>query len=240
MSDNQLSLIQLYETAAHLGSRKSKINPKLTKGNNNKTIYTYKNGLAIIDLSQTKSAIESLEKLFEKIGTKKKQVLLVGTAKNLQGLVVDFSSKFSGQQMPHVTVRWAGGTLTNWPTIKSTLNSIENLDKILNDEKFLKKLSRNEILRLKEKLTKLQKLFGGLRSLKNNYPGAVLVLGNNPVAITEANKLQIPSLLINNGTSKSSPSDIVVCNHKSRNTVEIILERLVNAYNSGYKEGQKI
>jgi small subunit ribosomal protein S2 len=234
-NNKQLSLIDLFKVGAHRGNSKSKLNPRLKK-----YIYGVENGLCLIDLVETKNSIDTVEAFMKKLGQRKKQVLLVGTSKHLQEAVSEFAKDFAGGEMPYINNRWLGGTLTNWATIRKTLKTLEKLENIVSNKSFFDKLSRNEQLNMQREVKKLSKFFGGLKTLKNNRPGAVLVLdsNSNAVAIKEADVVKVPVVALSNVNTKILPKSIdnvIVTNTNSTNTVDLILKRLINSYNEGFE-----
>jgi small subunit ribosomal protein S2 len=238
MSNNgQLSLMSLFETGAHRGNSKSKINSKLKD-----KVYGIDNGLCIINLVETKKSIERAEELMTKLGQRRKQVLVIGTSRHLNSLTKEYAERFTGDGMPYVDHRWLGGTLTNWNTIRKTLKNLDKLENILTNKGFFDKLARNEQLQIQKEVVKLRKFFGGLVGLKNNRPGALLVLDakENAVAIQEADNIGIPVICLTNINAKYLPKSLnytIVCNINSINTVRFITDRLVNSYNQSLASG---
>jgi small subunit ribosomal protein S2 len=238
MSNNgQLSLMSLFETGAHRGNSKSKINSKLKD-----KVYGIDNGLCIINLVETKKSIERSEELMTRLGQRRKQILVIGTSRHLNDLTKEYAQKFSGNGMPYVDHRWLGGTLTNWNTIRKTLKNLDKLENILSNKGFFDKLARNEQLQIQKEVAKLRKFFGGLVGLKNNRPGALLVLDakENAVAIQEADNIGIPVICLTNINAKYLPKNLdytIVSNINSINAVRFIVDRLVNSYNQGINLG---
>lgn len=229
---SQISLMSLFEKGAQRGNSRSNLNPKLKS-----KIYGYDKGLCIIDLVQTINSLEKVTDFVKKLGQRKKQILVVGTSQYLQNTTADFAAKL-GNSTPFVNNRWLGGTLTNWATIRKTLKTLEKLENIENNKEFFNKLARNEQLNIQDKKEKVGKFFGGLKTLKNNRPGAILVIDSpqNPVAIQEAEVMGIPVIAFTNTTVKVLPKNLdyaVVCNIYSRNLMALVLDELVNSYGEG-------
>jgi len=239
-TQTQLSLMSLFEVGAHRGNRKSRSNPQLKP-----YMYGVNNGICLIDLAKTKASIERTEEFMYQLGQKKRQILVVGTSKHVAELTPEYAGKFQNGGMPYVNNRWLGGLLTNWSTIKQTLKRKAKLEKIKADEKFFNELARNEQLRIDRELEKLDATFGGLTNLKSNRPGAVLVLDalHDPVAISEAETMKSPTITLTNTSSQVLPKNLkytTVCNTNSINTVRLILDRLVVAYNKGLTDGAPV
>jgi small subunit ribosomal protein S2 len=232
----QISLMGLFEVGAHRGNSRSKTNPKIRS-----RIHSFKQGLSVINLVDTITCIQNSCSLLEKIGSKKGQVLLVGTSNHIAHLVPKYASLFKSETMPFVKNRWLGGTLTNWSTIKKTLKTLVKLENIEADEAFFSKLAKNEQLRISRQRNKIARFFDGLKSLKSNKPGAIIVLDGdeNSIAIEEANSANVPVISLSNTKVKSLPKDIstaIICNTNSISAVEKILQVLVDAYNQGLEK----
>lgn len=231
----QLSLMSLYQAGAQRGNKKSRLNPQL-KG----YIYSINNGICMIDLSQTITSLEHVNQFLEKIGQKRKQVLVVGTSQHLQQKVKAYAAQFGDGLTPYVDVRWLGGTVSNWQTIKKTLKRLEKLENIINNEEFFKKLSKNEQLQILKESKKVTKFFGGLKNLKTNRPGAIIILdaSKNANAIKEIEGVGIPIIAITNTNIITLPQDldkVIVSNTNSINAMDMLIEELSQSYNLGLK-----
>lgn len=236
MQVDQISLMNLFTLGTHRGNKKSALNPRLKK-----RIYGINNGLSIINLVETKKSLESSTELLSHLGQKKSQVLIVGTSVHLQTLPTKMAELLAGGQATYVNHRWLGGTLTNWATIRKTLKTLEKTQNMVKDSAFFDSLSRNEQLSLVRKEEKLTKFFGGLVNLKNNHPGAVIVLDakENAVAIKEAEVMKIPVIALTNTNVQTLPKNLgctIVCNTSSLNSVNFIIDVLVEAYNQGFSK----
>jgi small subunit ribosomal protein S2 len=234
MNTNQISLMSLFQVGAHRGNRKSKLNPRLrTK------VHGFAKGLCQIDLAKTNTSVDLAADILKKLGSKKRQVLVVGTSKHISPLVEDFSKKFT-LPMPYVNNRWLGGTLTNWSTIRKTLKDKEKKEKIKANADFFSKLARNEQLGIDRELIKLRSIFDGLVPMKTNRPGAIIVLDadENKVSIQEAQVLGVPVIALTNTSTVFLPNnlDSTICiNTNSTKAVDLVLAHLVESYNSGFE-----
>jgi small subunit ribosomal protein S2 len=234
MNTNQISLMSLFQVGAHRGNRKSRLNPRLRS-----KIHAYAKGLCLIDLTQTNQSIDISTDILKKLGSKKRQILIVGTSKHISPLVEEFSKKFT-LPMPYVNNRWLGGTLTNWSTIRKTLKDKERKEKMVANQDFFSKLARNEQLGIERQLQKLRSIFDGLVSMKTNRPGAIIVLDadENKVSIKEAQNLGVPVIALTNTSTVFLPNnlDSTICiNTNSTKAVELVLAHLAEAYNSGFE-----
>ncbi|MGL4759743.1 MAG: 30S ribosomal protein S2 [Patescibacteria group bacterium] len=239
MNTNQIPLMNLFQAGAHRGNRKSKLNPRLRS-----KVYGFSKGLCLIDLSQTSNSIDYSIDLVKKLGSKKRQVLLVGTSKHISPLVQEIASSFT-LPMPYVNNRWLGGTLTNWSTIRKTLKDKEKKEKIVTNTEFFSKLARNEQLSINRQLDKLRAIFDGLVPMKSNRPGAVIVLDadENKVAIKEAQKLGVPVIALTNTSTVFLPDHLqsTICiNTNSTKAVELVLNTLATSYNEGLESASQV
>lgn len=229
--------MSLFEVGAHRGNKKSKLNPRLKS-----KVYGFDKSLCLIDLVEAKASMERAAELIYKLGQKRKQILIVGTSRHIKDYVVEFASTFQNGAMPYVDNRWLGGTLTNWSTVKKTLKTLEKLDNIESNKEFFQKLARNEQLNITRKKAKISKLFKGLVNLKNNKPGAILVLdaNQNDMAIKEADNMNIPVITLTNTNTLALPKNLnytIVTNINSINAIKLITEHLGASYNLGLEAG---
>jgi small subunit ribosomal protein S2 len=228
----QISLMDLFKLGAHRGNRKARLNSRLKHH-----VYGQKDGLSLVDLTKLQLTLSSVEELLEKLGAARKQILFVGTATHLKSLTKETASKTSSG-MPYIENRWLGGTLTNWGTVRKTLKTLEKNEKIMGNEKFFNELARNERLGITRETDKLLKIFGGLKEMKTNRPGALIILDaqNNGTAIKEADVMGVPVIALLNTATTELPQSLnytLVCNNNSKAFVELIADRLADAYNRG-------
>jgi small subunit ribosomal protein S2 len=230
---SQVSLMSLFTVGAHRGNKKSKLNPRLKS-----RVFGYDKGLCLINLVETKSSLEKACELMTSLGKKRKQILVVGTSKHLQEATREFAKAFNIGVMPYVDTRWPGGTLTNYTTIKKTLKSIEKLKSMMENKEFFEKLPKNQQLEINKELVKKEKIFSGLVQLKNNKPGAVVILdsGENTIAIKEAQMMNVPVIALTNTSTVTLPENLdytVLCNINSIKTIHLFIQELVGSYNAG-------
>lgn len=233
----KISLMDLYNVGAHRGNHKSRVNPSLKK-----YIHQFDtSSLAIIDLVKTIDKLDNLSNFFKKLGLRKKQIFIVGTSKYLKEYTGSLATSFGPNPTPYVNSRWLGGCITNWPTIKKTLKTLEKLESILNNAEFFGKLSRNEQLQVSREYQKKDVLFGGLKSLKTNKPGAIIVLDGqkNYTAILEAQTIGVPVIVFGNTNTKVLPKNLenlVVFNNTSLEAVQFVTNALSDAYSEGWSQ----
>ena len=157
-------------------------------------IFGIKNKIHIIDLRITLPLIDvALSKLYE-IVSKSGKVLIVGTKKQCSKIVKEVSLE---TQQFFVNKRWLGGTLTNWKTISNSINKLDNLEIIINENNSNNSLSKKELLNLSRERDKLISNIGGIRTLAGK-PDILIVFDvvKDKLAVLEANKLSIPVIAI--------------------------------------------
>jgi len=191
----------LLETGVHFGHRTNKWNPKMDE-----FIFTSRNGIHIIDLQQT---LVNLNEYFDMVrdliadgGT----VLFVGTKRQAAETIQREAERCG---MSYVNTRWLGGTMTNWTTIRSRIDTLKKLTKMREEEDY-GGLTKKEILMQERELEKLELRLGGLRDMKR-LPDLLIVVDptREDTAVMEANKLNIPVLALADTDSDPDRKSVV-------------------------------
>ena len=157
---------QLLEAGAHFGHRTRRWNPKMQP-----YIFTERKGIHIIDLQKTLRSIDDAYEFLKNSVMEKKRVLFVGTKKQAQQIVAD-EARRCGEFF--VNNRWLGGLLTNFKTIKSRIDKLEQLTEYVESEEF-SKLPKKEQATIRRNLEKLEKNLGGLRGMKK-IPDVIFII----------------------------------------------------------------
>jgi small subunit ribosomal protein S2 len=175
---------QLLEAGVHFGHQTKRWNPKMKK-----FIFGSRSGIYIIDLEKTEECINKARDFLLDITSKGEYVLFVGTKKQAQEVMLE-EAKRSG--MYYVADRWPGGLLTNFSTIKKSINRLKEIERMREDGTFAK-LTKKEVARLEKELAKLNKNFSGI-VLMERMPKAVFVIDTSKeeTAVKEARRLGIP------------------------------------------------
>jgi small subunit ribosomal protein S2 len=178
---------QLLEAGVHFGHQTHRWNPKMRN-----YIYGSRNGIHIIDLSQTVPLLHQALVAVAETVAKGGRVLFVGTKRSASELVAD-SAKRSAQY--YVNSRWLGGTLTNWKTISHSIKTLRTTDDVLGKEQ--SGLTKREMLELTRTKEKLDKSLGGIKDM-GGVPDLLFVIDTNKeqIAIKEANRLGIPVIAV--------------------------------------------
>jgi small subunit ribosomal protein S2 len=187
MSD--ISMKQLLEAGVHFGHQTSRWNPKMKP-----YIFGARNGIHIIDLQQTVAMFKDLEGVVRNIAASGGHVLFVGTKKQAQEAVREEAERCG---MFHVQNRWLGGTLTNFSTIRQSIERLRKLEEMENDPKIVDALTKKEMLGLKREKEKLEQSLGGIKSMRK-LPDAIFVVDpkQEEIAVKEARKLGIPVVAV--------------------------------------------
>jgi len=175
---------ELLEAGVHFGHKTSRWNPKMKK-----FIFGERSGIYIIDLEKTEECLNKARDFLLDITSKGEVVLFVGTKRQAQEVVQQEAIR-SG--MYYVTERWPGGMLTNYATIKKSINRLKEIEKMKEDGTF-EKLTKKEVAHLEKELTKLKKNFSGIVQMER-MPKAIFIVDTKKeeTAVNEANRLSIP------------------------------------------------
>jgi len=175
---------QLLEAGVHFGHQTKRWNPKMKK-----FIFGSRSGIYIIDLEKTEECINAARDFLTEITSKGEFVLFVGTKKQAQDVIKQEAIR-SG--MYYVTDRWPGGMLTNFATIKKSINRLKEIEKMRVDGTF-EKLTKKEVARLEKELAKLNKNFSGIVPMERMPKAAFIVdTKKEETAVAEARRLGIP------------------------------------------------
>ena len=175
---------ELLEAGVHFGHQTKRWNPKMKK-----YIFGSRNGIYIIDLQKTLKKFREASQFMTEIAQKGGQVLFVGTKRQAQESIENESNRCN---MFFVNTRWLGGTLTNFKTIRKSVDTLHKLEAMATDGSY-DKLTKKEILSIEKSKEKLLKVLSGIKSM-TKLPDAVFIVDPNreKIAVAEANKLGIP------------------------------------------------
>ena len=179
----EFTMRQLLEAGVHYGHQTARWNPKMGE-----YIYGDRNGIHILDLTQTVPLLDTALKLVRDTVAKGGRILFVGTKRQAQKSVAEAAEKCAQYYMNH---RWLGGTLTNWKTISQSIQRLKQIDEIMAHG--AEGLTKKERLIIEREQGKLQASLGGIREM-GGTPDLLFVIdvGKESLAILEAQKLGIP------------------------------------------------
>ena len=220
---------QLLQAGCHFGHLRRKWNPAMAP-----YIFMESNGIHIIDLNKTVAKVDEAAEALKEIAKTGKKILFVATKKQAKDAVAE---KAASINMPYVNERWAGGMLTNFPTIRKAVKKMTNIDKLLNDGTF-SNLSKRELLQISRQRAKLEKNLGSIADL-TRLPSALFVIDvmKEHIAVKEANRLGIPVFGIVDTNSDPKNIDYVIpANDDAKDSVEAILSAVCGAIAEGLEE----
>ncbi len=220
---------ELLDAGVHFGHLARKWNPKMAP-----YIFDQKNGIHIIDLHKTIGKIDEAAEEMKQLAKSGRKILFVATKKQAKDIVKEKAAEVN---MPSITERWAGGMLTNFPTIRKAVKKMTNIDKLMSDGTF-DNLSKRELLQISRQRAKLEKNLGSIADL-NRLPSALFVVDvlKEHIAVAEAKRLGIPVFGIVDTNSNPEDIDFVIpANDDASKSIEIILDAVCSAMAEGLEE----
>ena len=220
---------QLLEAGAHFGHLKRKWNPAMAP-----YIYMERNGIHIIDLNKTVVKVEEAAEALKNLARSGRKILFVGTKKQAQEVIAAHAQEVG---MPYITERWAGGMLTNFPTIRKAVKKMGQIDKMMTDGT-LENVSKREKLQITRQREKLEKNLGSIADM-TRLPSAIFVVDviEEKIAVAEANRLGIPVFGIVDTNSNPNNIDFVIpANDDATKAIDVILGAVCDAIKEGLEE----
>ncbi|MBR3246314.1 30S ribosomal protein S2 [Candidatus Saccharibacteria bacterium] len=219
----------LLEAGAHFGHKTSRWHPKMAP-----YIHSKRQNAHIINLEKTVEGFDkALPKLTDLVKNGKK-VLFVGTKKQMKDVVKEAAESVD---MPYVTVRWVGGTLTNVETVNRQIKKLKDLERRMASGELENRYSKLEVQRFQEEIDLLNERYGGIKDM-TEQPAAVIVIDaiEDKNAIKEANVLGIPVIALTDSNVDPSSIDFVIpMNDDSIKATKLALDYFVEAIKEGKK-----
>ncbi|ABK99652.1 30S ribosomal protein S2 [Pelobacter propionicus] len=199
---SSISMKELLEAGVHFGHQTKRWNPKMKP-----YIFGARNGIYIIDLQKTVRYFKSAYNFVKESVLNGDTVLFVGTKKQAQDSVCEEAQRCG---MHYVNQRWLGGMLTNFTTVKQSIDRLKRIDAMFEDGT-IEAYPKKEALQFEKERVKLQKILGGIKGM-NRLPGLMFVIDpkNEEIAIQEAKKLGIPVVAIVDTNCDPDPIDYVI------------------------------
>jgi small subunit ribosomal protein S2 len=190
---------ELLEAGVHFGHQTRRWNPKMKP-----FIFGARNSIYIIDLQKTLGKLREAMAFVTNVASNGGTVLFVGTKRQAQEAIVEEANRCG---MYYVDQRWLGGTLTNFSTIRRSLNRLRELEETIGSDK-AEKLTKKEVARLEKERAKLEKALSGIKNMER-IPNALFVVDpqKERIAIAEANKLRIPVVAVVDTNCDPEPVD---------------------------------
>jgi len=226
--ENNELVSEMMNLGVFYGQSKSRTNPKMRK-----YILANRSGFSVINLEKTIVKLEATKKLIKEVTAKREKVMVVGTSPAVRGAVKQLGEELD---LPYVTERWLGGTLTNFDTISKRIKHLKKLKEEQKNNAW-DKYTKKEKLDKERELNKLDKLFGGIEDLEKP-PGLLIVADttNNESATREARALDIPVIGLLNTDADPAWVDIgIPANDKNIKSVEFLLDQIKDMIKEGIK-----
>jgi len=223
-----ISMKLLLEAGVHFGHQTNKWNPKMKP-----YIFGARNGIYIIDLQQTVVLFQKAYEFVVSTVANGGKLLFVGTKKQAQESIAEEATRCG---MPYVNQRWLGGMLTNFVTIKKSIDRLNHLDAMFADDS-VRAYTKREVLKLQKERDRLVKLLGGIRSL-NGLPDAVFVVDprREEIAVREARKLEIPIVaMVDTNCDPDEIDWVIPGNDDAIRAIKLFTSRIADAVLEGKK-----
>ena len=220
---------ELLDAGVHFGHLARKWNPKMAP-----YIFIERNGIHIIDLHKSAVKIAQAAQVMKELARSGRKILFVATKKQAKEIV---AQKAQSVNMPSITERWAGGMLTNFPTIRKAVKKMNTIDKMKEDGNF-DKLAKRERLQVDRQREKLEKNLGSIKDM-SRLPSALFVVDvqKEANAVKEANRLNIPVFALVDTCCDPTPIDYVIpANDDATKSIELITDILCKAIQEGLDE----
>ena len=222
----KIDMKELLEAGAHFGHKTSRWHPKMAQ-----YIHSKRQDTHIINLEKTVAGLEEALALTKKIAKDGKKILFVGTKKQLKAIVKEAAESVD---MPYVTERWVGGTLTNVETVNRQIKKVKDLERRMKTGELEARYSKLEVQRFQEEIAVLNTRYGGIKDM-TDQPAAIIVTDacEDKNAIKEAKTLHIPVIAICDTNVDPTDIDIVIpANDDSTKAEKLILDYFVEAIKS--------
>jgi small subunit ribosomal protein S2 len=219
---------KLFEMGAHLGHKKSRLDPKAKKN-----VYTILNGTSIIDLTKTIDQLKKAKNFLSESKKEDKVLLVVGTKKVASPFIKEYCQTHG---IPYMSSKWLPGLLTNFETL---IKNVQKLKTLKNDRDTgaMNALVKHERVQLGKEISRLERLYSGLESLEKRPDIIVLVDAKKEKnALKEALSYRLPVVALIDTNSNPEKIDYpVVANDDSAQVVEYIMTELLSSYSQTAK-----
>jgi small subunit ribosomal protein S2 len=227
-----VTMREMLEAGVHFGHQTNRWNPKMKP-----FIFGARNGIYIIDLQQTVPLFDRAYEFLRDTVARGGKVLFVGTKRQAQEII---EASATGANQFYVNNRWLGGTLTNYRTLKSSIDRLKSIDKMEQDGTF-EKLPKKEVLQLQRERKKLNRNLGGIRDM-SKLPSALFVVDTRKehIAVAEARKLGVPVVALVDTNCDPDLADFVIPgNDDAIRAIRIFVQKAAEACADGDKIHEK-
>jgi small subunit ribosomal protein S2 len=217
-----VAMKSLLEAGSHFGHQTNRWNPKMKP-----YIFTARNGIHILDLQKTIVGLTDAYRFITETVAGGQKVLFVGTKKQAQEAIAEEAAR-GGQA--YITQRWLGGTLTNFVTIRKRLRYLADLE-AQRDRGDFAKLTKAEGLKLEQEITKLNRVFSGMKTM-DRLPGALFIVDphKESLAVQEARKVGIPIVaMVDTNCDPDQVDYVIPCNDDAIRSIRLITGKIADA-----------
>jgi len=221
-----ITVKDLMDAGVHFGHQVRRFNPK-----SKKFVYANRHGISVIDLEKTYAELEKAAAYVEQIVAGGKDVLFVGTKRQAKDLIREAAVSCN---MPYASSRWLGGTLTNFVTIRRSIDKYKNYMKWEGDGT-LDKMHNKESSAIRREMSRMNRNFEGIIDLEK-MPGAIFVVDTKTeqIAVAEAKRLKIPVIALVDTNSDPSLVDYPIPgNDDSIKSIRVVVEVMLDAVQAG-------
>ncbi|HSW62907.1 MAG TPA: 30S ribosomal protein S2 [Dissulfurispiraceae bacterium] len=221
-----VTMKELLESGAHFGHQVKRWHPKMKK-----YIFGERNGIHIVDLQKTLKGIEEAYSFVKNISAAGQAVMFVGTKKQAQDSVSDEARRCGAY---YVTSRWLGGMLTNFATVKKSIDYLKKIERMKEDGTY-NVLTKKEVSGLENERIKLEKNLCGIKDM-NRFPGAVFIIDpkKEKIAVAEARRLAIPVVAVVDTNCDPDDADYVIPgNDDAIRAIKLISSKMAEAVLEG-------
>ncbi len=221
-----ITMKELLEAGVHFGHQTKRWNPKMKK-----YIFGKRNGIYIIDLQKTLKLFKEASAFVTDLAAQGKRILFVGTKRQAQDAVVEEANRCG---MFYVNNRWLGGTLTNYTTVKRSIERLKELEALLGDAE--KEMSKKERAAMDREREKLQKNLIGIREMEG-LPDALFVIDpkKEHIAVQEAQKLGIPVVgIVDTNCDPDDIEYVIPGNDDAIRAIRLFTSKIADSVLEGY------
>jgi small subunit ribosomal protein S2 len=221
-----VSMKELLEAGVHFGHQTKRWNPKMKD-----FIFGERNGIYIIDLQKTHRLLQDALQYVQDLASQGRTLMFVGTKRQAQEAISEEAQRCG---MPFVNERWLGGLLTNFVTIRKSLDRLRELESMSTDGRH-ERLTKKEVAGLEKERGKIEKNLKGIKGMKN-VPDAIFVIDTRKesIAVQEARKLKIPVIgIVDTNCDPDEVDHVIPGNDDALRAIKLFAGRVADAVLAG-------
>ena len=221
-----ISMREMLEAGVHFGHQTRYWNPKMAA-----YLYGHRNKIHIIDLEKTKVMFGEALNFVSKMSANKGKILFVGTKRAAQQIIREEAERCG---MPYINLRWLGGLLTNYKTVKQSINRLRELEEMKTDGS-MERMNKKEALHHQRELEKLERNLSGIKDM-DGWPDALFVIdvGYEDIAVSEAVKLKIPVVgIVDSNNSPAGVDYVIPGNDDAIRSIKLYTKAVADAIITG-------